>query len=345
MAGISSLTIGQSLRSSTMRMQTELARSQRELQGRVADLGLTLGARTKESVSLNRDVARIEGMVDTNALVALRLTATQGSLGQLGKSAQNLVGTLATSQGTGTDPSILRGTAADVVATLTAVLNTAVNDEYVFGGVNTGVAPINAWVAADSPARLAFNDAFTAYFGFGKDDPQAAAIDEPGMAAFLDSVEDQFLGGGWRQNWSNSTDEGIESRIALNETAVTSIGANDISIRKLAMAAAIVSELFSGNVGDSGRKAVVAKSTDLASSVVGGLAGIQARTGLMEQRVSNASERLETQSEVLGKRVDALESVDPYEASTRVTSLLQQIETSFALTARIQELSLFKYVG
>ena len=37
-----------------------------------------------------------------------------------------------------------------------------------------------------------------------------------------------------------------------------------------------------------------------------------------------------------------MEGVDPYEASTRVADLLSHIETSYALTARIQQLSLLK---
>ena len=39
-----------------------------------------------------------------------------------------------------------------------------------------------------------------------------------------------------------------------------------------------------------------------------------------------------------------LEAVDPYEASTRVSALLGQIELSYSLTARIQELSLARFL-
>jgi flagellar hook-associated protein 3 FlgL len=42
--------------------------------------------------------------------------------------------------------------------------------------------------------------------------------------------------------------------------------------------------------------------------------------------------------------ISDLEGVDPYEAATRVSLLQQQIETSYALTARMQQLSLVKYL-
>jgi len=37
--------------------------------------------------------------------------------------------------------------------------------------------------------------------------------------------------------------------------------------------------------------------------------------------------------------------VDEFEAGTRLTSLLAQIETSYTLTARIQQLSLLKFIS
>ena len=47
---------------------------------------------------------------------------------------------------------------------------------------------------------------------------------------------------------------------------------------------------------------------------------------------------------VLEKHIGGLEGIDPYEASTRISNLLTQIETSYALTARIQQLSLIDYI-
>jgi flagellar hook-associated protein 3 FlgL len=40
-----------------------------------------------------------------------------------------------------------------------------------------------------------------------------------------------------------------------------------------------------------------------------------------------------------------LEGVDPYEASTRVSGLMAQIELSYSLTARLQQMSLLKFLS
>ena len=74
------------------------------------------------------------------------------------------------------------------------------------------------------------------------------------------------------------------------------------------------------------------------------LANLSSSTGIVENRVKNASERIDMQVDLFETNIQDLEGVDPYEASTRVSTLLQQIETSYALTARIQQLSLVKYL-
>lgn len=343
--GVSSASIGQSMRAAMARRQADLNTAQKEMSsGRFADLGLQLGAQTRESVSLNRDFERLDNIADTNALVSGRLSASQSALTQLGKGADSFLSALTVSLSGGSSASHVQDTARNTLGTLTSLLNTSFNGEYVFGGINTGSAPLNDWSASGSPARQAFRDSFQAKFGFAPGDPQAAGISGADMNSFLDGVEDQFLGPGWGQNWSNATDEGIVGRIGLNETAQTSVSANDKGIRKLAFAAAVVSELGGSSLGGGGRSALLSRAVSLAGEATGDIAAFQANTGLLQARVSGASDRVKAQSDLISSRIQALESVDPYEASTRVNDLLQQIQTSYALTARIQQLSLAQYL-
>ena len=70
----------------------------------------------------------------------------------------------------------------------------------------------------------------------------------------------------------------------------------------------------------------------------------QAKLGLTENKVSSATDRIKSQVDLFQRNLIDLEGVDPYEASTRITSLLSQIETSYALTARMQQLSLVNFL-
>jgi flagellar hook-associated protein 3 FlgL len=70
----------------------------------------------------------------------------------------------------------------------------------------------------------------------------------------------------------------------------------------------------------------------------------QTTLGLAQQRTNAATTRIGAQQKILNESVLDLESVDPYEAATRVNALMSQIETSYALTVQLQNLSLLNYL-
>ncbi|MEN9894165.1 MAG: hypothetical protein RIR97_17, partial [Pseudomonadota bacterium] len=57
-----------------------------------------------------------------------------------------------------------------------------------------------------------------------------------------------------------------------------------------------------------------------------------------------SNESLTAQINIVKTNLNDLQGVDPYEASTRVNTLLQQVETSYTLTAKIQKLSLVNFL-
>lgn len=337
--------MSQSLRSHLSRMQNDLLKSQTEIStNRVYDRGLTLGSRTGQTISFTRDIARLEGITDSNGLVTGRLSATQNSLGQLHGVAKDFLSALTTAF---SDSSVIGTAQAQATAALQSIdsiMNTAFNGEYLFSGINTDTRPIADFLDPASANRVAFDTAFTAHFGFAQTDPAASGISAGAMDTFLDTiVEPQFLGAGW-SNWSSATDQVIVSRIALNETVETSVSANDEPFRKLAMAAAISNDLLKGPLNSGAQNALLERAVALVSEAMAGIAGIQSDTGILENRVTAASERIALQVNVFTKNVQNLEGIDQYEVSTRISQLLSQIEVSYTLTARIQQLSLTRFL-
>jgi flagellar hook-associated protein 3 FlgL len=343
---VSTAAISQAMRYSLLRAQVQLTDAQKEAStGRFADVGLALGSRTGQAVSFERDFDRLKGIVDSNALASSRLTSTQDAIGQLSAAAQSFLSTVTTSASGNAAPSVTLTDAKGTLQAITSILNSTYNGEHLFAGINTDVQPVNDYSAAGSPNKAAFDAGFLSFFGFTKNAAAAASITPAQMNTFMTTVvEPQFLGAGWQATWSSATDEGITSRIALNETVQTSVSANEDGMRKLAMAAAVVSEMFDSNVGDNARKAVLDRALSLVGESLSDLANLSSSTGIVENRVKNASERLNMQVDLFERSIQKMEGVDPYEASTRVSTLLQQIETSYALTARIQQLSLVKYL-
>ncbi len=259
---VSSAAISNALRYQQARMQADLVKATKESStGKVADVGLALGGRTTQAVTFQRDLDRLNGIVDSNALVAARLTSTQDSLGQIADTAQSFLSALTSGVSGDSSTGILQTAGASALQQMTGILNTSVNGEYLFAGTNTDVKPIDDFSAAGSPAKAAFDAAFTSYFGFAQTDPAAANITAAQMDDFITTkVEPQFLGAGWQANWSSATNDQITSRISLNETTQTSVSANEQGIRKLAMAAArgeirpeaIDADLFAGTLDTAG---------------------------------------------------------------------------------------------
>ena len=344
---VSSHAISEAMRYQMMRMQVDLAKSEKEVvTGRVADPGLTLGARAGQSISLSRDVDRLGALIDSNGLVSSRLASTQASLVQLTDIANDLMPALTTALSGTIDQTIPRNQAKSALSTITSILNTTQNGEYLFAGINTDHKPLADFDAPGSTARAAFETAFQATFGFPITDPLAAGITVQQVNDFMDQLEaDEFDGAGWGNNWSSASDQEISARITLSETSKASISANEDGIKKLVMAAAFTSFFLDGALQDNVAKAAIERSVAGLGEAVAILGASQAEVGIIQQRVESASERVSMQIDLFKLNIDDLEGVDPYEASSRITSLLTQIEVSYTLTSRIQQLSLVRFLG
>lgn len=82
----------------------------------------------------------------------------------------------------------------------------------------------------------------------------------------------------------------------------------------------------------------------ITGEAIGANAQTQSQAGIIEQRVSDASDRMKAQIDLFEKHVVDLEGVDQYEAANRVNDLMSHIQNSYALTARISQLSLINFL-
>src|SRR6187402_3099105 len=141
---VSTAAISQAMRHHLVRAQSELTKAQTEAStGRHADLGLALGSGTGQSVSFERDLERLKGIVDTNGLASERLSSTQDALTQISNAAQGFLSTLTTSVSGDASSSLTLTEAKGMLGSLTSILNSSYNGEYLFAGINTDVEPVN----------------------------------------------------------------------------------------------------------------------------------------------------------------------------------------------------------
>lgn len=346
---VSSQAIQNAMRLTIQRAQADILQAQTEsVTGRHADIGLELGATTTRNISLNRDVQRMKTIIDSNALVTHRISASQNALNQMSEATQLVLDALIGVSGTDDQGrlDIAHETVRNALDGFTAAANSSANGEYLFSGINTDIKPLSAYDdPAGSAAKASFDAAFLTHFGFAQNDPATSGITPVQMDDFLTNiVEPLILGAGWDVDWSNADSTNMSSRINRNEVVDSSTSINSDGSRNMAMASVVVMEMLSVSLSSDTRQQLVNRAIDYSGSAITGINFQRAQLGVSEERIVQSNESLLAQIDLVSLHIGELENVDVYETSTRLNTLLAQVQTSYTLTARIQQLSLTNYL-
>lgn len=341
---ISTYALNLALRSSTSQLQGQMPRLQEEVvTGKHSDSGLVLGAESRKLQSFKSDIDHAQSLIDTNSQIQTRLTMTQDSMDYLNELSSGLINAVGIVMGEKTQYSTAQQTAASTVAEMMSVLNTQVNGIFIFGGQNTDQQPLADYETGGGKA--AFDAAFLSYFGFAKNDAAASGITATQIEDFMNSdVMDLYMGAGWAANVSSASDDAIQSRINSDVSAETSVSANEGGFRRMMMAAVVATELFDSNLNAESLLSVSDFVISNMGSANGALTDIQGKVGLVESRISRVNETLGSQRSLLETFAAELESVDTYEVSIELNTLMTQLEASYQITARIQRMSLMDYL-
>jgi len=344
---ISSMSIGMASRLSIAKLQTQLQDAQKELSTlRHADVGLALGYRTGETISMRQEVTRLKTITDTNGIANARLDASDVALKGLGKGAQDFLGNLFLARNGGITAKALADVAKNALLSFADGANTTLNGTYVFGGINSDIKPMKAYQAAPpSAAKTAVDDAFQTAFGVSQTDPSVSSLTPAQVEAFLDGpFKDMFETSAWNTNWSSAASNNITSRISTTEITDTGTNSNEPAFRKLAQAYTMMADLGGQNMSEDAYQKLVEKAVTLVNAAITDITRLRTDFGSAKARITNANERMSIQINVLNENVTSLEGVDSAEASVRVTSLLTQIQTAYSVTAKIQSLSILNYI-
>lgn len=334
-------------RLSILKQQIQLEAAQKELAtGRKADVGKDLGSLTKQTLLLRQEYERVGSMVDNNGIVASRIETSQMALSSMTSGADEVLGQVLSLRTDFTQSKVLERSANNALGSLTALLNTSLGGEYLFSGINTDVKPVDTPLSdPSSPGRQAIETAFVTRFGFGTTDPLVSTITPASMQNFIETdFEALFQDPAWGTLWSSASDQAIQSRISNHDLLETSVTANDQGIRDLVKGYAMLSGL--------GISAVSAptydKISELSSLTLGaatqGITQSQGYLGQIQAQIETSNTRMQTQKTLLNNSINAFENVDLYEVSTQVNLLLNQMQASYALTSKIQNLSLLDYL-
>lgn len=351
------------MRLSVQRGQTEIVKLQQEATtGSYADPGAALGSSASRVVSLKDELERLSNIKDTNALVTQRLSTSQLSVESMRKAAEEMNTTLVGSMGVD-DASRLANTKTAINATLNAFFvaaNAQSNGEYLLSGVNSDVRPLVPYDENDA-AKASFKTAITDYMAENNANPannQLTTLKDFSKAQMQDfltrKIVPLYMGekdaagnvvsDQWRVDWSAASNENVKSRISGSEIVTSTTNANEVGVRKMVMASVLASELLGADLNSDARSVINTMAQNYTQQAISGMISMGSDLGTSQGRVTKATTLLESQKNLIESNIKDLVGVDPYEATTRMKSLMTQIETSYTLTSRMQQLSLINFL-
>lgn len=344
---ISSFVARDIQRSSMARNQTSLVDALKEFStGRHADVGKALGGRVGGVLDMRNIVSTLTSLKNTNAVVKQRMDHIQSSFSAMRDlGAEFSEATLGVHK-LGADPGLLVADAKARITTMGDVLRTSTNGVYAFSGLNISAPPVDDYLSdPPSAARTAVIAAFTTAFGFPPDDPQVKDITAAQMEAYIDGpFAALFEEPQWSTNFSHATDEVMRDRISQREEIDTSATANDRGIRQIYFALTLAIDSGVERLNPQAYEVVASRIAQTSSEGGHNIAASQARVGVVEERLAQANERIAIEQKTLELRIGELEGVDSFEAADRLSLLETRIEASYAVTARLQRLTLLNYL-
>lgn len=296
--------------------------------GVAADLTAHLGGDTAPLADVDRRLALAEGYGRAAREAGHQLAAMQVALSQAddlrGKLAGDLVAV--TAAGAGLDDDTATSTALSARAAfddLVGSVNARWGEGSLFGGTEVGGAALAPAEDMMAGIRAAVGGATT-----------AAAI-EAALDTWFDDPAGGFATMGYQGSDTDAT-RGIDQGASITLRA----RADDPALRDILKAAATAALAADPGVGIAEGRKLLEGSRDALMGLASPLTALRADVGLAEGRVEEAVARHAARETAFGILRAEMTGADPYRTATELEAVRTQLETHYALTARLQGLSL-----
>jgi flagellar hook-associated protein 3 FlgL len=338
------------------RMQHDIGR----LQGRLSTLGQEVATGMKADVSGElrgrtsillgfRDAhARTERYLESGATLTMRLDTIQLAMSAIRNTSEPLG--LETLAALGReDVTSLRNVRTSAAAALDGVLrqlNVAIAGRYLLGGTLVDQPPMIDGPGPTGVITAVIGDAAAAAGG------QIDAGDVPGLLADLDAVFDDTHADPTRHfstafyQGSPATEPDIAGQLDENGRITYGVKANELAFRDILQGLHMLAAVRYGDavMTEAAYSEYATAAAERLQQGLGRLVDLAARTGQNQALVAANQERLDVARDLYNRQIVELERRDPYEAASLLTMLEQQLEASYLITARMNELSLTSYL-
>jgi flagellar hook-associated protein 3 FlgL len=313
-------------------IKSELARLSDSLSsGKVTDVTRHLGGETAGLAGIEYSLTQLGAYAQTGSETQQYLAAQQTILTEVDdvRSATAARLLLVSDASTVAQVNEAAVSARSSFETVVRSLNTQIADRSVMGGANVANAPL-------APAEQMLSDIQTAIGG---------AFDAATIIATVNDWFDDPGGGFATMGYVGDTGPAQERRVSETRSVGLTARADNpaiVAVLKSTALAALANDMPALDA-DTKRTLLQEAGADMFGAA-SDLVGVQARVGFAEAQVADALAENAAQQTGLGIARNDLISADPFDTASRLQQVQLQLETHYAVTARLSQLSLLRYI-
>jgi flagellar hook-associated protein 3 FlgL len=338
------------------RMQHDVGRLQQRLStvgqeiatGMKADVSGELRGRTSILIAFRDAHARTERYLESGATLTRRLDTMQLSMSAIRDTGEPLA--LETLAAVGREDVVsLRNVQTSAAAALEGVvrqLNVAVAGRYLFSGTMVDQVPMVDGPGPSGVIDAIIGDAAAAAGG------QIDVGDVAGLLADFDAVFHDSHPDPTRRyttafyEGSPASEPDLIGQLDEDGRITYGLKANEAAFRDIVQGLHMLAAVRYGDTAmtEAAYREYATAAAERLQRGLGRLVDLAALTGQNQALVAANQQRLEVAKDLYNRQIVELEQRDPYEAATILTMLEQQLEASYLITARMNELSLTSYL-
>lgn len=346
---ISTLASHLQLNSSIRSLQSQLMDAQKEIStGRKADLVAALRDRAAEDVDLRNALNDVTEFKGTTDIVASRMDTMQAALGGVRDIAGQMRSTALTSRDS-VSRRYLQEAASTALDRVNSFLNAEVAGRTLFSGNRTDLAPMQATTAVNAATGLSPQQAVSQVIAnLGPITDAASAL---ALANGPDGISSIFNDANSNPNlnysatfYNGASAGSVTARLDNGYQIDYGVRADDPAFRELQQGLHMLASVPFGSIPDDAYAAWQDEAVKHINAGFQGAIDVSAELGFKQSVVADALTRHDATIAQLNNQVANLEAADPYEASLRLSQLQTQLEATFSITARMNELSLTKFL-
>ncbi len=330
--------------------QAEVDRASIELAtGYRQDVAGDLGMRSSEAYEMRGQISKNESFILGNELSEKKMEFQSELIADIRSQVQGVldlaVGNTLSPQGTA---STLQLEASSAISRVLASLNATIDGDAIFSGINSETLPMTGYNDINPGTGLSPSGVVDGVTGGVILNAADAATKIAELQSIFDSSNLVVPARNYEDTFYNGTDLGVGQRrtavIGDNDVIEYGVQANDPAFFEMYQGLAMLASVDVSTITDqAGYQAYMQEAVGKLSTGIDKLADIQAELGKDRQAVEEKIFRQQAQNDIYASKIAELETVDPYEAASRLSAFEFQLEATYASTARLSQLTFLNY--